>query len=243
MTWRQRFARCSTLAGTLVGVLLFAEAADAEPARFETRNLSVIARATELVDEYAGKQYPLGTSLQLTRKSSAAARSMRERNFQIRMFALAADQFVPEPWAFFDPCYVYYSMVFSIRGSTDEAIDLVKLRDPVWLTPIRGRKIERGRYLLLFEQATDTEPFFRLNKTERDAYFKSGLYIEVVPVREYPQETVDELAEQLERRRAEIEPQARVNDASLPCYRYRVVGGAGSASDERIAFLESCDPS
>jgi hypothetical protein len=230
-----------SLARILLGAALLVALmpARAEPAKFERHEIPVITPATDLVDEYPGKSYPLGQSLLLTRKATTAAQRIRARGFQVRVFPLAASRFEPDPWAFFDPCYVFLSSVIPVNGSADHTINLGQLASPFWLTAVEGRPIEQGRYLLVFEQATDDRSIFRLDKTRKDEYFKSGLYLEVVPARSYSQKEVDELAKATERERPKIERETQVNSPNLPCYRYQVVRvGVG---DRQVALLRSCD--
>lgn len=130
--------------------------------------------------------------------------------------------------------------MFRFSGSGDHAINLGPLTSPFWLTATRGPPIERGRYVVDFEQLSDDHGIFRLDKGRKDDYFKSGLYIEITPARSYTQQEVDGLADVIEKERREIERETRVNSPELPCYRYQVVRVAGG--EEQLAFLDSCDP-
>jgi hypothetical protein len=204
------------------------------------QDVPVITPARELVSE-DGKQFPLGAAFTLTSRTTAAAVALRERGFQVRVFSIAEGVNEPTPYLVFDPCYVYLTKVIRVRGSSDPTINLGSLTKPTWLTPTLDRGMQRGRYLLVFEQSGDDRPVFRLRKDHTKEYFGSALYVEVLPVSQYTPREIAEFIRLINQKREELEGEAMTNSPSLPCYRYQAVTVlAGGAPEQQVARLEPC---
>jgi hypothetical protein len=226
----------------LISIPLFLAHASvfAEPSRFRHEELRTVSTATDLVTEPHHKQFVLGEQLVLTRRDSKAAREVRASGLQARIFTLAAGKEEPSPWAEFDPCLVYLSAVATIPPVNEAAINLGALIGEEWLTAVKGRAIDIGRFLLVFEKSTDGAKLLRLEKGSKSAYFKSGLYFEVRPssFKNYSQAEVDALASANERREPEIRNAARINSNARPCYSFEIIRVA--TGGEQLAYLGDC---
>jgi len=220
-----------SLAGTKIS-------AAQEIARFKLLDLPVITPAQAFVNEYPGKRFPIGSSITLTRRTTAAARKLRQSDFQIRLFRLPREGSEPKPWEFFDPCYVYISRVLRIKGQADQEIHLGRFVDEAWLEPVRGGSMLRGRYLLVFEQFGDDQSVFRLHKDKKDAYFGSGLYIELIPLdRPYSRREIDEAAQKIDNLQAGLLSEIGLNSPARTCYRYKKIAVAVTRGQKPLELI------
>jgi len=232
----------------LIYILLTATSSAAdERAKFILKDTLGIIRSSDLVEEGNGTQFNLGSSIKLTRKVTDYARNFRKKDFQIRFFRLSPDSPEPDYWEFFDPCYIYLSRVVSPGYGTEGAINVGQLDDPGWLDAKRGDPIERGRYLLVFEQLADKPPtknkneVFRLNKDQKDLYFESGLYIEILPVVRYDPTRIDQLADNMTKSRTTWQTEIRMNSSTLPCYRYKPINAPSNMTQFELTSLILCE--
>jgi len=215
--------------------------AASQASKFTTKEVVVISPANEFVAEASGTQIKIGGTLSLTRKLSGGAIKIRQGNFQIRVFRLPHDQFEPAPREFFDPCYVYLSKVYPFKGSDSEKITVGTLTSDTWLEPEAGGVMRRGRYLLVFEQLEDEREIFRISKDKKEDYFNSGLYLEVLPSREYSRDEIQRLAVEITALGPKLNDEIALNNASRPCYRYKQIRVAGGEDEFDVALLVPCD--
>jgi hypothetical protein len=211
-----------------------------EAGKFTIKEVRVINRAEDFVQEASGKQFLVESSLRFTRRATALARATRQSKFQIRIFPLRSGKFEPDHWMFLDPCYVYHSMVLPFGGSDDEAIILGRATVK-WLTPAQG-KLQVGRWLLVFEQLADEGEVFRLHKNQKNEYFKSGLYIEVVPNGIYSPEQVATRTSEIKNKQDQLKGDLQRNSSEVPCYRYKAVNMAHVKGEAQPSLLVLCDP-
>ncbi len=101
--------------------------------------------------------------------------------------------------------------------------------------------MERGRFLLVFEQMKDNHPVFRLHKEHKKKYFESGLYIEIVPVIEYEASHVRELNEKMWARSSQLSSEIKMNSPDRPCYQYRMISADADNSELELATLVLCE--
>jgi hypothetical protein len=222
----------------------------AQVSRFANDTLPVI-NASTFVNEPSGKQFKLRDPFRLTPQATPAARKFASDGYQVRVFALDPGKMQPTPWAFFDPCYVYVSTVLLRRPKSEpdartterEVIEFGPLSTPYWLTLAKDAEapVTAGRHVMVFERASDPSDLVRLNKNDRDRYFASSLYFEVLPERVYSRDEANRLLVASKERVEELERDARNNAPDKPCYRYQLVRVAGS-DDEQLAYLEDCNP-
>lgn len=201
-------------------------------------DVPVITRAADLVEE-SPTSISLGSSLQLTVKTTPSAQRFRAGDFQVRMFRLPGEyEKIPREWAIIDSCYIYLATVFKFRGSRDETINFGQFNDVGFLN-INYDGIRNGRYLLVFEKLSDTGRIFRLHRDRMSDYFESGLYLEIRPTRKYRTEEATELAHRAAQRSDKRHEDITRNAPSLKCYRYKPVRLANDA-DVDLATLEVC---
>lgn len=201
-----------------------------------------VIRATDFVQEAPGVQFAFGSDLKLTlQTSNATAKAFAHKPFRVRIFPLdAAEQ--ADARAFFDPCHVFRASVterFQVKSGS--VINIGPLSQLGWLTLTRGAPPRPGRYLLVFEDGTDPEWLFRLNKGDRALYFSLGLRIEVLPP---PALTPAAVNNELARQEAEahlIRVDAKDNTSAHRCYRaQRFAGASAIATDTTLLKLEAC---
>jgi hypothetical protein len=231
--------RLGTLAGAGAMAILLgcAPAAAAERSKFTPGQAAILA-AGSLVNEASGTQFRMGQDLMVTIQSNAAARARAGKVVGVRVFPLGPGERRPHPWASFDPCNVYFARLFGARAS-GHRINLGNLKSIDFLTVVPSG-IDKGRFLLIFEAGNyGAGAMFRINKTDEQAYFAAGLYIEVLPTRRYGVDEVSGQRNRVGNRSASLNAEARQNHAGLRCYRIRTVSADGSASDE-MAYAGDC---
>ena len=238
------FRRAAVATG-LASLLLAASAAPGEAiaqaaSRFSAAEVRVIA-AQDFVNEAPGTQFAFGGDILLTLKD-AHALAFASRGFQVRIFPLNA-QGEPQAWAYFAPCRVYFSTVISgFRPSPGVyRVNVITLDDPRWLRVTRGRPPAPGRYMLVFEDRSDSEWFFRLNDADRARYFALGLRIEVTPRGTLSQALIDSAADDQAASAPGLRAEALDNSATHHCYRALPPMAGLDDAMPQVASLQRCD--
>ncbi|MGD0191404.1 MAG: hypothetical protein ABSD74_11740 [Rhizomicrobium sp.] len=239
----------SRIAGVAIALAVVAAGpAQAQTSRFAAGQVETID-ARDFVNEASGTQYVLNHSeLVFTLKTTQEARRFERKGFQVRAFKLGIGD-IPEPWARFDPCDVYFSNLWPASGNlkvSDNSINLGPVTHLDWLSVTRGAPPEDGRYLLVFENKTDTHGWFRLNENDKQGYFSRGLIIVVKPDPDQAL-SLDDINAQADRQSAAFDailPVARTNGPQYSCYRLQNPEPATSLlpADMHVAALERCDP-
>lgn len=206
---------------------------------FTSVNIPVI-RAADLVEE-SSKAIALGSTLQLTVKGTPSAQMFRAHDFQIRMFRLPPNNFMPDHWDFIEQCYIYLSTVFRISGAHEDVINIGQFMDDRWLNPSFNGKMGNGRYLLVFEVLSDDGPIFRLHKDRMVDYFRNGLYIEITPSRMYTAADVTKLATLVANSSDGRYEEIHSNSPKRKCYRFRPVNVANEDANTELATLDICE--
>jgi len=225
-------------AGLLVLVPSIDPAAN-EEAKFVVREVPVVDHNRIIVEP--DRRFDFGTSLQLTSQETPEADEFFEKGIQVRVFRLPKTGFQPKHWAKFGHCLVYLAIVLPLQRNSNSTIKLTPLESESWLEPV-GDQMERGRFLLVFEQVSDERPVVRLHEENIDQYFASGLYIEVTPIRQnYSRDEVNDLENDMKTARAELEAEININNRSRPCYRYKTVTAYRPGLADQVAMLTKCD--
>lgn len=226
--------------GLAVLLLGGAAAAAAAPVRSKfSPGETTIVRAGVLVNEATGTQFRIGQDLMVTIRANPAARGLARRIVGVRLFPLGPGERRPHPWASFDPCNVYFARLFGARAS-NYRINLGNLETLDYLTVTPGG-VSKGRFLLVFEAgAVDAGPMFRINKTDEQAYFGAGLYIEVLPTRSYGASEISGQRARVGTYSNALQSEANRNDPSRRCYRIRTVTADGTPSAE-LAYVGDCE--
>jgi len=215
--------------------------------RFERRNVPVIAPANSFLDETSGKGYAHGASVVLSRKSSPKAVDLQRKGLQARMFRLDSGAARPRPWHTIGNCEVYQTSVLPLIRQVkegDSSFVLNSFTDDGWLSPNTSRGVmERGRYLMVFEQSEDVSRVFRLDKDEKDKYFNAGFefVLEPRPDRKYTAADVKAVNDALESRRGNLDAESRIHDSSRVCYRMLPLRLAQDAEGQTFAILVPCE--
>jgi hypothetical protein len=117
-------------------------------------------------------------------------------------------------------------VIFTIEAVTGNhnTINVVTL-DEKWLYPEthNGGAMKPGRFLLVFEKINDSVGVFRINKTDKDKYFESGMVIVVQPLRKYTPAEITDRKGKLHDAQASYNDQIRQNRDTIPCYRLKPV--------------------
>lgn len=220
-----------------------------EKALFKRDLLPVVAPASTFIEEAQGNRaFPLGSTVVLTRRRSKAAADIHSKALQARMFRLAATgPAVPDPWHTIGDCDIYYTNSISITtpsSQADNALPLGKFDDDAWLSPnaLTGH-MEQGRYLVVFEQSIDAQRVFRLQRGDREQYFKQGyiLVLDPSPTRSYSSTDVKAIHDRLESSRSKVEAEAKRNDPAYVCYRFQAVSPALKETEGSTLALIPCE--
>lgn len=217
-------------------------AAQAAPSRFTNGQLLVIA-ANRFVNEPSGTTFRSDEQFVLTRQPTATRGAAAGESVSMRIFSLQAGRNVPTELFLFEPCFVYLSLLLPVRVNAAGTINVGSLSED-WLQPTRGGTVEPGHYLVVFERgAGDGHHLFRLNRADRDTYFRQGLLVRVVPARSLSRDDVDAMAQRADAYDVEVRKQAAVNDAKSTCYVARLTAGGDLDDDASVfAMSDECDP-
>lgn len=210
-----------------------------EPSKFRPGTVNVLA-AARLVNETGGHQFRLGQDLLLTVQRSPYVQQKIAKGFQARIFTLARGENIPSPWAFFDPCLIFYSLVLN-APTQHGRMNLGRLSGLNYLN-VEGNGVFPGRYLIVFEEKADSGRMIRLNRQDVRRYFSQSLYIEVLPTKTYTRRELERRAGELGLRSSELRQEAHVNSPAFRCYIYRSVQ-APEGEEEQLAFEEKCEES
>lgn len=215
-------------------------AAHAEPAKFASAKLEVL-QATRFVNEPAGTSYLSNLELVFTQRP-APAQVRKDAEVAARVFTLNPGESVPKEWAVFEPCWVYLSNLMKVHVNVNGTIKLGTLTKE-WLRATLGGPMASGHYLVVFESGGgDRHDLFRLNRADRDDYFKHGLIIEVRPARSFTRAETDAQASDQDRARVEILAAARINDRKATCYIAHATAAADAGGSAPLyALSDDCD--
>ena len=212
----------------------------AEPPKFTDANLTVVP-AARFVNESSGIAYLANQELIFTRRPTAQ-RAISE--VAVRIFTLSPGRHVPQEWAKFEPCWVYFSILAPVYVNPNGTMKIGTL-SKYWLQPSLGGAMNAGQYLLVFEAGGgDGHQLVRLNQADRDDYFRHGLIIEVRPERTYLREEIDALARERIADSDVIRAAAHENSAKWRCYVARPVPTAASVdvdTDALFALSDNCE--
>jgi hypothetical protein len=216
--------------------------AGAQTSHFSSSDVRVIdARAFVNApnDSQSYVQYVRGQDLVLTMKDTPESKDFAADGFQIRAFRLDTDG-KPYSWAYFAPCYVYLSALYSFGKPTELRIDIGPLESRNWLHAEHGQPIRSERFELMFEGKTDADSLFRLNESDITAYFSRGLRIEVNPDRDYSAAEAAQQANLAAEDAINVRNAAQSNTPTSTCYRSNAAQSSTS-SNLRISTLERCE--
>jgi hypothetical protein len=229
---------CLPLALVVAASICGSAPASAQRSNFSDGLVEVI-EANRFVNEPSGTIYRLGQDLILTVRGTTQARMFAREGFNVRIFALGASSSTPGHWAWFDPCYVFLSLLLSNVPIADGRMNLGNLRGLDFLTVRKGKAVSNGRFLVVFERTSDQLDLVRLRQAESKSYFAQALYIEVAPNRRYDQVEIDRHASMISAEVLVIRADARRNARSFRCYRYKAAGSNRTAV-EQLAHLRDC---
>lgn len=199
--------------------------------------------ATRFVNEPSGTTFRSNEQFVLTRQPPATRAAAAGESVSMRIFSLQAGNNMPTELFLFEPCFVYLSVLLPVRVNAAGTINVGSLSEE-WLQPTREGTVEPGHYLVVFERgAGDGHHLFRLNRADRDAYFRQGLLIRVIPARSLSTNDVNAMAQRADAYEVEVRKEAAVNDAKSTCYVARLTA-SGDPDDDASVFAMSgdCDP-
>jgi hypothetical protein len=234
MPTKRLFLALAAAAALIVGI---ANRAAAQPSRFTNDTLDVFD-AQQLFSESNGHDFRSGAPILLTvDRGSSYANQRQTRRMYARIFTLRRGDNFPRPWAFFDPCYVFYSVVLNARFGNGR-LNLGSWAGLNFLSVENG-VVSSGRYLIVLEEQAESGRLIRINRNDVSRYFSRGLYIEVVPTRAYNASEIARHSAGLNQRASEVLAAAQTNSPTYRCYRYRQAQNEGR-EDVRFTSLEEC---
>lgn len=215
-----------------LGTAAFAQASQFTPGKLhvvDARAAFAPALKTSLV---TGERLPLPMG------ASPEARQLFRQGFQVRIFRVEGPGQLPRELRFFDPCLVFFGVVFPYAGSNAVEASVPSF-DRSWLAVADGA-VQAGHFLLVVERDGNRDPLFRLEKARMKAYFDAGFHFEVRPGRPL---TAAEIATELEESRAyqrQVLERASLNRPDITCFRPEA---RGDDRKELLAYLQPpCSP-
>jgi hypothetical protein len=179
-----------------------------------------IARAFDLIHK-PSTTVPVGTSLVFKRKDSPGAKLLAAKGFQIRTFAVADAQTIPEALYSMDDCDIYLSSLTHIKGTTGEDIKFADM-DAGWLDVSDStNSVQPAHFFIVFEMPNANDAVFRLKKADRANYFKQGFHISVSPG---DKDILREVQARFQRRKdtlTELVKRVTVKSSAIPCYEFK----------------------
>jgi len=173
--------RLCTLAAFLgCSLVSFASAQAGSDSKFTDTKVDVLAHSTFLTNPK--RQFFVGEDFNFVHRKGDTAST---QGVVLRMFPTFRDQAIPPELAFHNPCYVYLSMIASVKVQSDETF-FINGPTKEWLKAVPGEGMRASFFTFVFERGVapeiPTAEFFRLNGGDRDEYFKQkGFMIAVLP--------------------------------------------------------------
>jgi hypothetical protein len=180
-----------------------------------------------------------GERLPLPMGASPEARQLFQHGFQVRIFRLDGPGQLPRDLRFFDPCLVFFGVVFPYAGSNAVEASVPSF-DQSWLAVDANGTVQPGYFLLVVERDGNRDPLFRLDKARLKEYFNAGFHFEVRPGR--PMTAAEIATEQQESREylRQVMTRADLNRPDITCFRLEA---RGSDREELLAYLQPpCSP-
>jgi hypothetical protein len=222
----------------ICGALCGATTAQAQGVGFGRASLAVLNAANFIGDYHSGDYY-YGNPLTMTVRDDALAQWAGKR-IQARVFVLkASNQDRPDSWKSLADCDVFYTYVSPVARVADNGVlNLGSVNSLGWMR-MPDSVLAEGRFLVVFENARDGDPVFRLNRADRESYFRRGVIITAsygattetrIPSRHW-------LESDERRRRREM---AQIS-ADRICYRFQIAERA--AAGTQVAQMQRCPTS
>jgi hypothetical protein len=221
-------------AAAMCATLLGATPALAQP-RFQSGQVAVI-NASNFIEDYHSGDYTYGSPLAMTVQDEALAR-WRGKRIQARVFVLeASGSDRPASWESLADCDIFYTFVIEIgRVAANGMLNMGSVNALGWMRMPDGN-LARGRFLVVFENATDDNAIFRLSRSDRASYFSRGLIISATHRNTAPRAPSSRWLASDERR---VRRELAELSSDKTCYRFRIAEN-GEVWNEQWAQLQRC---
>lgn len=230
----------------LIGLALLHPSAWAEDAdlAFTDRPLPTVTRPIDLVIDGSPKYVAIGDSVSFTLRLGSPVASIRQRGFQVRLFAMSnVDEPMPPPARPpLDDCLIFFSNVFEFPASGDPRITVFQQVTEGWLDLVEQRtRVADGHFLLVFEAAGPKDQIFRIRPADAKRYFDSGVRLVI----RRDGSSLDNVRKVLDARlayRAQLNGQVDDDRSSTGCHRLVQYADDGSWSMARLAGVDCGNP-
>lgn len=178
-----------------------------------------INRAADVIAVPSGS-FRINTKVLFQRLGTSQAKAIVREGFQIRIFALGADEKVPSPRSVMADCDIYISTLLSVDGGELAEIPFAYV-DESWLKLSHSEKtIENGRFFLVFEEKGASDEIFRLRSKDATLYFSQGFSIEIEKELGSLERVKKEYSNRIGRF-VELVSKLNVQGSTIPCFSYK----------------------
>lgn len=243
--WKSHPARHRTLVACTLA--LFAEMVFAQPgspSKFANGSIDVLDANSFLTSP--SHSFNIGEDMTFMRSADGKAH-LHGQPVVLRIFPTVPNRLVPFEIARHEPCFVYVSVLQSIRFDEHGSF-FVNHATTEWLTAVKNVGLKPAFYTFVFERGDYPDfgmQFFRLFDADREPYFKRGILVRIDPLTPpHPSDEVNARADTNEDHWRQNKKAADdTNSPELKCHVAHLA--AASDGDEEgavLALADDCEP-